>query len=283
MDDLIRRADAIEAVCGKCSEVTRAECAEYGYYCCDRRELEALPSAETVHESCEDCPLYDHERHSCPRFNKVIPRTIAEVQGDLISRAEATSIPILPKEQRKPFKSIDDAFETGWNEALACVNMLPSPSAEAKTVDCTDFIRWLTETIMDDGMWELNAVAYGEVIARKLTKLGVLEVKDDVYVYEPSAEAVQGWIPCSERLPKDLEAVNVTWVNHNPPCYYIDIMNVPFTGICVRYKGKWYWWDSTICDVLGEYGEECGAEPIDKYIEVTAWMPLPEPYKGGDE
>lgn len=46
--------------------------------------------------------------------------------SDLISRQDATSIPILPKEHRKIFKSIDDAFETGWNEALSCVNMLPS-------------------------------------------------------------------------------------------------------------------------------------------------------------
>lgn len=87
------------------------------------------------------------------------------------------------------------------------------------------------------------------------------------------------WIPCSERMPKDLDPVNATWVNHNPPCYYMDIMNVPFTGTCVRYNGKWYWWDSTICDVLEEYGEHYAADPINKYIEVIAWMPLPEPYK----
>lgn len=49
---------------------------------------------------------------------------------DLISRRAATSIPILPKEHRKIFKSIDDAFETGWNEALSCVNMLPSAQSE---------------------------------------------------------------------------------------------------------------------------------------------------------
>lgn len=89
----------------------------------------------------------------------------------------------------------------------------------------------------------------------------------------------EDWIPCSERLPKDLDPVNATWVNHNPPCYYMDIMNVPFTGTCVRYKGKWYWWDSTICDVLEEYGEQYAADPINKYIEVIAWMPLPEPYR----
>lgn len=89
----------------------------------------------------------------------------------------------------------------------------------------------------------------------------------------------EDWIPCGERLPKDLDPVNATWVNHNPPCYYMDLMNVPFTSTCVRYKGKWYWWDTTICDLLAEYGEQYAAEPINKYIEVIAWMPLPEPYK----
>ena len=49
-----------------------------------------------------------------------------KVEGDLISRQAATSIPIPPKEHRKVFRNEDDAFETGWNEALACVNMLPS-------------------------------------------------------------------------------------------------------------------------------------------------------------
>ena len=29
-----------------------------------------------LHESCTDCPLYDHDRHNCPRFNRVIPATI---------------------------------------------------------------------------------------------------------------------------------------------------------------------------------------------------------------
>ena len=46
--------------------------------------------------------------------------------NDLISRQSATSIPIVPKEERKKFIDYDDAFETGWFEALACVNMLPS-------------------------------------------------------------------------------------------------------------------------------------------------------------
>lgn len=132
----------------------------------------------------------------------------------------------------------------------------------------------------EDSKWDADAKIL--VLEDKTIAKDNMEICDIIKAL-PSADAVQGWIPCSERLPKDLEAVNVTWVNHNPPCYYMDIMNVPFTGVCVHYRDNWYWWDSTICDVLGEYGEQYGAEPIDKDIEVIAWMPLPTPYKGGED
>ena len=100
----------------------------------------------------------------------------------------------------------------------------------------------------------------------------------------PSADAVQGeWIPCNEKMPKELERVNVTWLNHNPPFYYQHIKDIPQTDTAVYYRGKWYWWDVTVIDVLAEYGENCNAEQIDKDIEVVAWMPLPTPYKGGDD
>ena len=31
-----------------------------------------------------------------------------------------------------------------------------------------------------------------------------------------------GWIPVSEKLPEELEPVNITWINHNPESYYAD-------------------------------------------------------------
>lgn len=70
------------------------------------------------------------------------------------------------------------------------------PSADAEHTDCTEFVNWLTEVVMDDEDWELNAVAYGEVICRKLVKLGVLEVTEEPsYYIRPSADAKQGeWI-----------------------------------------------------------------------------------------
>lgn len=117
--------------------------------------------------------------------------------SDLISRQAATSIPIIPKEHRKIFKSIDDAFETGWNEALSCVNMLPSAQPEPH------------------------------------------------------------WIPCGERLPEEKQSVLVT-------------------------DGSVIW----VCDIIstdeGYKWEDSHGYWLD-LDEWTAWMPLPKPYRGGDE
>ena len=51
----------------------------------------------------------------------------------------------------------------------------------------TEFVNWLMEEVLDDDNWALNAVALGEVICRKLKKLGLLEVKDGYYI-RPSDE-----------------------------------------------------------------------------------------------
>ena len=104
------------------------------------------------------------------------------------------------------------------------------------------------------------------------------ELKAEVYKVIQQMEAIDKWIPCSERLPKDLEVVNITWINHRPTAYYADIKDKPFTATAIHYKDKW-WWYSPICeDMLAEYGKsEC--DKMDADIEVTAWMPLPKPYK----
>ena len=66
--------------------------------------LEILPSAQPehtethscdyqrteTHESCTDCPLYDHDRQNCPRFNKVIPTAIRDAQQRWIPCSEET-------------------------------------------------------------------------------------------------------------------------------------------------------------------------------------------------
>lgn len=87
------------------------------------------------------------------------------------------------------------------------------------------------------------------------------------------------WIPCSERLPKTNDPVNVTWVNRNPEVYYMDIKDKPFTATAHYHKGHWYWYSSVTQDYLDEYGEFT-PDLVDKDVEIIAWMPLPKEYRG---
>lgn len=70
-----------------------------------------------------------------------------------------------------------------------------------------------------------SKTAFGELLA-----IGWVDIKECLEAL-PSADAVHGWIPCSEKMPKELERVNVTWLNHNPPFYYQNI-NVKDEDFC---------------------------------------------------
>jgi hypothetical protein len=86
-------------------------------------------------------------------------------------------------------------------------------------------------------------------------------------------------ISASVRLPKELEPVNVVWVNHNPAPYYRYMKDVPQKATAVYYRGAWYWWSCVCEDLL----VECGAnetDQVDDDVEITHWQPLPELPKG---
>lgn len=61
------------------------------------------------------------------------------------------------------------------------------------------------------------------------------------------------WIPCSERLPEKDELVLVTVWN----------------DVTIAWRNIYGGWES--------------AEDMYEKGDVTAWMPLPTPYKGGDD
>ena len=90
---------------------------------------------------------------------------------------------------------------------------------------------------------------------------------------------VNQWIPCSERLPDDNVPVLITWKNTDPmmPCYQ-DIKDVPSTDTGIYFRGRWYWWSCIAEDLLAETGRD-DADWMSNFIDVIAWMPLPDPYK----
>lgn len=87
---------------------------------------------------------------------------------------------------------------------------------------------------------------------------GVVELIKNAPSVIPTAKEGE-WIPCSERLPSERGDYLVTFpLCDGEPCVYMLSFN----------KGKFYETDDEWGDV--------------QYVDVTAWMPLPGPWKGAD-
>ena len=106
-----------------------------------------------------------------------------------------------------------------------------------------------------------------------LESIEALMAEGEIYDIEYSP-----WIPVSEKLPEDLEPVNITWVNHEPEPYYHDIKDKNFVATGIYYRGQWYWYSTTCADYLGEYGSN-EVDKVDDAVEIVAWMTLPKPYE----
>ena len=70
--------------------------------------------------------------------------------------------------------------------------------------------------------------------------------------------------------------IRLVWKNTNPEPYYSHIKDKYFVSSGVCHNGKWHWWSAVCEDYLLEYGR-CDFDEMDDAIEVTHWMPLPEP------
>ena len=92
--------------------------------------------------------------------------------------------------------------------------------------------------------------------------------------YQAHADAVQGWIPVEEQPPEF--PCLVCDANGNQPSVPLGIVT-----ITDEEHGEWHidgrLWDTKVF-VHGEWCSQTGYGN-----RIIAWMPLPEPYKGGDD
>ena len=103
----------------------------------------------------------------------------------------------------------------------------------------------------------------GEI--RRALNMGIAAIKRE-----------QRWIPVSERLPEEYGEYMITWTTShsmvNGKYGFLGTAEYELTGEYDaennRFKGEW---------LLEEYVENYSD------VKVTAWMPLPEPYKAESE
>ena len=105
------------------------------------------------------------------------------------------------------------------------------------------------------------------------------------------SERHNDWIPVEERLPEPYKLVEVTvhcseWISdydsagvpENEKIHY-DEEYLSRTGYTDE-GGDWLFYDKDGCEIYCD--KEFGTDKTDVYNVVTAWQPLPEPYKGGE-
>ena len=181
----------------------------------------------------------------------------AKPTGDIISRADA--IEAVRKEL-----VCDGRHETHDKTCRFIADVLLSalPSAEIPTTDEKHQLSSETPTNAPTDLIRREDAIEAVIAQRHRAELSdynfALRLAEDAIRHLPSAEAVQEWIPCSERLPDVGENVLFT----------TDIYGGYVAEGDRRADGKWwqYRWNSLL-----------------QNDEVTAWMPLPTPYKGGDD
>ena len=105
----------------------------------------------------------------------------------------------------------------------------------------------------------------GEYYGEDERQLTIINARKAIDVIEamPSAEPERKWIPVTEALPKNAEFVLLT-IRRLDKSY----SQIPFISVGYVSWNQNAWWCA--------HDGDCDAHNV----EVLAWMPLPEPYRG---
>jgi hypothetical protein len=244
--------------------------------------------------TCEDCPRYGDDCDG----DKGVEHT------DTISRADAMGA-VQDHFNADGFKGYDDG-----QKMMDRINALPSADAvpqlkQTDTLIIADALRYLakdTERHLADrtradalrqqflkyGASMCHSAEAKPTVIRSKTLLPTKDFKEwakrvretnpNVIVIPcdaevVSADAVQGWIPFTRRPMTEEEQKDY------PNCTFMFDCVLPDDGDEILVSnGRFVWMDVFCNDIDGCYLD--GGDDID---EDMAWMPLPKPYKGGDD
>ena len=168
------------------------------------------------------------------------------------------------------------ATQLAFDDCMEIVNKL---AEKYRDVPDTNAGKNLSENLIEkfkDGAFRVKTSDLSFINLERA--IGIVNQLAEEYKDVPDTNAGK-WIPVSERFPENTDPVNITWVNHKPEPYYADIKDKPFTATGCYCDGKWYWYSVLFQDYLDEY-RYSENDYMDNGIEVIAWQPLPEPYKG---
>lgn len=129
-----------------------------------------------------------------------------------------------------------------------------------EAIDCLEGLKIYLKTehidqeAVDMAIDALSADAKTKCIARI-----EIDTEEIVRCIKEEYDITTGWILCSERLPKDDDWVIVTILDERGVTPY-------------RYTDFGWYLEVANCWIID----------AERRTDVTAWMPLPKPYKGGD-
>ena len=98
------------------------------------------------------------------------------MKREYILKTEATTIPVLPKEQRVEFRSIDEAFEAGWKTCQEYIDTCIKP---ANVISRHEAIREMKQIVSPCGEAGNGDAISREVVLAKLRNLKELEQDAD--------------------------------------------------------------------------------------------------------
>ena len=198
-------------------------------------------------------------------------------QADLIDRAEAQTELQFAVKRYTVAKEAHGEGQVVWGENLISVTDAMNALRKVPSVQAQQMIpTQMPGTSNSSTKFKPGSKFLLEIGEKRIGLDEYSIVGTDLYVwgsllekltpYEPSVQTEQKWIPCSEALPKDNEYVLLTIRRLNKAYNqlpFISIGYVSWNGMC--------WWCA--------HDGDCKSNDID----VMAWQPLPEPYRGDTE